>query len=123
NTGIPAAIKPVDSRRAERLLNTSNVGKLDQSAAFTGQKQAGNLVWPLTILRQQAKPDIIILVGFDVPETADFLVAADHEANSRADVLAGDAQRRCTIPVDPDAQLRFIEFKCGVDVDDAADLF
>ena len=52
-------------------------------------------------------------------KTRNALIAADHQAHGRGDVISRDAEVGSTRPVDLDAQLRLVELQGGVGVNDA----
>ena len=70
----------------------------------------------------QAQLHVVVLVDRCVAEARDLVVAADHQAQRRGDVLGAHAEVGGALAVDLHAQLGLVELERGVGVDDAAEL-
>ena len=76
----------------------------------------------VAVVLGQAELHVVVLADERVAEAADLLVAADHQAQRRADVAGVDAEVGGALAVDVDAELGLVELERRVGVDDAADL-
>ena len=88
-------------------------------AAATGEVELVDEPGVVAVGLGEAELDVVVLAGDGVAEAGDLFIAADHQAQGRADVLGVDAEVRRPGAVDADAKLRLAELEGGVGVGDA----
>ena len=113
------AIEAIDARRADGRLQRHEAVQPHEPASLPRHVELTDRrrVVPVRL----GKPQLhgIVVIDGRIAEARDFIVAADHQAQSRGDVLGVDAQVRRTRAVDARLQFGAIEPQRRVGVDEA----
>ncbi len=116
---LALAVEAVDARSAAGGFNLYQVVEPDQAGAPPGHIKPRDGVDTIAITRRQPQLHIVFFIDAGVMKAGHFLVAADHQAERGGDMLRIHIEIRRAFAVDDDPQLRPVEFKRRVGVDDA----
>ena len=116
---LPLPVEPVDARRRLGALEGHDVVEAHRRPVSPRDEQARDPVRPHPVPLVEPQRDIVVLVRGRIEEARHSLVASDHQAHGRGDVLGIDAEIGGPRAVDHDPELRLVELERRVGVDDA----